>query len=382
MTKNIKTEIKSNRIIKEATKYKLWAVSAGRCSLCNQIVYLDSTFGINGNYGELAHIHAVGVSGPRHVSEMSTEELNCTDNLVLLCQEHHKMIDDSPDIFPGDFLKTTKSKHEDRIRQVTEISNLTSCRMVSYCTTIDNNEIPVHEKEMKRALIGEHLVPDQDKCINLASGFHCNDRTKSRYEAKSDDLVAAFHQKIESITTPKECIGIFALAPIPLLIKFGTLINDQYKTKVFQRHRTGAEWAWVVNEDFVDYQVYGIDNFAEDTNVVAINVSLSASINNERIESIIGSDIPIVTITIEDPKRDFVTNENISNRFVSSYRSMIEQIKYIYSPMKILLFPAMPASLAVRLGQDFMFKTDPVMTIYDEDNSRFIETITIGGNQQ
>lgn len=99
---NIKSEIKkSNRKILDATRYKLWAISGGRCQLCNKIVYTDSTFGKDGNFGELAHIHAVGQKGPRHWKDMSLEELNSTSNLMLMCQEHHKMIDDNPELFPA-----------------------------------------------------------------------------------------------------------------------------------------------------------------------------------------------------------------------------------------------------------------------------------------
>lgn len=192
----IKSEIKkSNRDVMDATRYKLWAVSAGRCQLCNRVVYTDSTFGKEGNFGELAHIHAVGGKGPRHCKDMSREELNSTNNLMLLCQEHHKMIDDNPTIFNGEYLREKKFEHESRVIKVTGVDNLTTCKMVSYCTQIDDNEIMYHEKEFKKALIKENLVPEQDKCIDLASSFHDTNRTKKMYEIKSNELIIAFRKK-------------------------------------------------------------------------------------------------------------------------------------------------------------------------------------------
>ena len=38
--------------------YKMWALSAGRCELCNKKLYQDSTLGFDGNFAENAHIHA------------------------------------------------------------------------------------------------------------------------------------------------------------------------------------------------------------------------------------------------------------------------------------------------------------------------------------
>lgn len=168
---------------------------------------------------------------------------------------------------------------------------------------------------------------------------------------------------------------------MPLLIKLGTLINDQYNTRVFQRHRMGEEWSWKDTNNQVEYLVKNLDGVSEYNDIVAVNISLSAKINNNRIVNVIGDKIPIVTFTLLDPDRNFVTREDIADLFVETYRKMIEEIKHISNPKKILLFPAMPASLAVRLGQDYMKKTDPNITIYDEDGDGFIETITIGGEE-
>lgn len=378
--KNIKSEInRSNRSVSDATRYKLWAISAGRCQLCNKIVYTDSTFGKDGNLGQLAHIHAVGKRGPRHWEEMETEELNNTSNLMLMCQEHHKMIDDNPELFPAEYLRKMKQEHESRIVKVTGIDSLKTCKMVSYCTRIEDNEIISNENDFKRALISENLVPGQDRFIDLASYLHNDDRTKEMYEIKAKELSIAFRSKIEDITESKESIAVFALAPMPLLIKLGTLINDQYNAKIFQRHRVGEKWSWKNNKKEMEYLVENIDGVNQPDDVVAINISLSTDINNTRIKAVIGENVPIVTLKLKNPDRNFVTSEHIADLFVHKYREMIEEIKHISNPKKILLFPAMPSALAVRLGQDFMKKTDPMMSIYDQDGDSFIETIIIGG---
>ena len=48
---------------------------------------------------------------------------------------------------------------------------------------------------------------------------------------------------------------------------------------------------------------------------------------------------------------------------------------------EVLVFPAMPNSLAIRTGMDYMPKCDPKLIIYDQINhsSSFIEAIVIGG---
>ena len=85
--------------IKEHIRMRLWAVSGGRCELCNRILYQDLVYGHDGNFGEMAHIHAVSEGGPRHKYGMTEAEKNNVENLMLLCAEHHHLIDTYPEDF-------------------------------------------------------------------------------------------------------------------------------------------------------------------------------------------------------------------------------------------------------------------------------------------
>ena len=67
--------------------------------------------------------------------------------------------------------------------------------------------------------------------------------------------------------------------------------------------------------------------------------------------------------------------------FVQAFRKCMEQIKKENPQIKkVLVFPAMPNSLAIRMGMDYMPKTDPIMEIYDqvEAGKKFVKTILIG----
>ena len=111
-------------------------VQAGRCEICNKLLYLDSRYGDDANFAENAHIHAVGKTGPRHVDDMTQDEINNIDNLMLLCAEHHHLIDTKPENYPSDFLIVQKKNHENRIRRLTEIQDSDSCKMVTFFSNI------------------------------------------------------------------------------------------------------------------------------------------------------------------------------------------------------------------------------------------------------
>lgn len=367
--------------IDEKVRMKLWAVSAGRCEMCNKLLYEDSTFGIQGNFGENAHIHAVSVNGPRHKYGMSSEDKNDISNLMLLCAEHHHMIDTHPEEFVDGLLMKYKINHESRIRNVTDIRDDQSCRMVAYFSDIDRQEEFYKEQLFKDAVIADNKLPMQQPVIPLHAQTNTRyEATKRSFELKSQELERNFKQWFDSIVKAEESIAVFSLAPQPLLIKLGTLINDQYNAVVFQCHREGHKWTWKDSEEHAEFFIK--KTHEGDLKEVALVVDLSAQVVDDRIISKLGKDIPIYHLTIANPNRNFVTNKNIQNDFIHVFRSSMEYIKNIRpQPTRVHLFPVMPNSLAIKLGMDFMPKTDLPLLIYEQANVNdgFFETITIGG---
>lgn len=93
MEKDESSEIKRTQI-HEAVKLRLWGMSAGRCEICNKLLYLDSRYGDDANFAENAHIHAVGKTGPRHVKYLED---------AMLEPDHHKWTE-----YVGDRVRKSK----------------------------------------------------------------------------------------------------------------------------------------------------------------------------------------------------------------------------------------------------------------------------------
>lgn len=67
--------------------------------------------------GEIAHIVAEKEDGPRGISPLTLSERNAYPNLLLLCSEHHKFIDDHPEDYPISRLQDMKREHEQWVRE-------------------------------------------------------------------------------------------------------------------------------------------------------------------------------------------------------------------------------------------------------------------------
>lgn len=62
--------------------------------------------------GEAAHIIAESPAGPRGDFPLSVDERNRYDNLVLLCNVHHQLIDDQPQTYTVERLRAIRDEHE------------------------------------------------------------------------------------------------------------------------------------------------------------------------------------------------------------------------------------------------------------------------------
>jgi hypothetical protein len=98
----------------------LWGRSAGRCSFpdCRRELVEGEVI-----IGEMAHIIAASVAGPRGNVEMVDDQRHTHANLLLVCERHHKVIDAQPMSFPAERLRQVKADHEHWVETSLRIPN-------------------------------------------------------------------------------------------------------------------------------------------------------------------------------------------------------------------------------------------------------------------
>jgi len=95
------------------THKMLWGRAANRCSICRLDLVMDASETDDESViGEACHMVAQKPDGPRGESPLTLEQRDKYSNLLLLCNVHHKLIDDQPGEYPIDKLKVIKGEHE------------------------------------------------------------------------------------------------------------------------------------------------------------------------------------------------------------------------------------------------------------------------------
>ena len=77
----------------------LFVRAGGRCEFdgCNKDLLKHHVTLKEGNFAEMAHIVAFKPEGPRGKGGRRPAQINDVRNLMLLCPQCHKLIDDHPD---------------------------------------------------------------------------------------------------------------------------------------------------------------------------------------------------------------------------------------------------------------------------------------------
>lgn len=100
--------------ITDRARKLLWARAHNACAMCRKPLTEDAPgAGSPGLIlGEEAHIIAKSEAGPRG-RDGDRSDIDGYDNLILLCADDHTRIDSFPDLYPVDFLRNAKKKHEE-----------------------------------------------------------------------------------------------------------------------------------------------------------------------------------------------------------------------------------------------------------------------------
>ena len=373
----------SRTSIPEKVKCFLWGKAAGRCEYrgCNKKLFEDPIKKRPHNIGYHAHIIASSENGPRGHKELSDALGKDISNIMLLCDSCHRRIDQTEKIAHGiNILKEMKLEHEQRIELLGEIQEDSASHILLYGANIGNHHSPLNYDNAAFALSKNKYYPAEDKAIELSLKNSCfKDHDLSFWNIEVKHLRSIFDKKVKPYLEDGsiKILSVFALAPQPLLIELGRLLGDIYTIQTYQLSREPKGWAWQNKSVENSYKIIRPPTASK---IVALNMSLSATITNERIKKILGNNVSIWTITHDNPNNDFIKTENQVENFRKEMRKLFDEIKKCHGQgIPVHVFPAIPVSLAVDMGRVWMPKADSPLIIYDQNNQAksFIKVHTI-----
>lgn len=373
------------RYIKREAERELWARAAGHCEFdgCNRILFKSPITQESVNIAEKAHIYSFSKGGPRGRGPLAknTKQLNEIANLLLVCHDCHTKIDQDKkgERYSAELLLKWKDEHEKRIAIVTGIDPTKKSYVVLYGANIGAQTSKLQPHAAANALFPD-WYPAEERPIELSMTWEGKDGDPSYWSTEERNLRHAFERRMLPVIDDPNCshLSLFALAPIPLMVLFGSLLTDKVAAQTYQLQREPRQtWTWPSSSEDIDFKV---NRPASTESNPVLLLSLSDRIAAKRITDVIDGNPSIWELTIDAPHNDFLKSPMQLSRFREVMRKLIVEIGVAHGKSApISIFPAIPVACAVDLGRIRMPKADSSWIIYDQNNERgqFVRALEI-----
>lgn len=372
------------RQVPDKTRLRLFVRAGGRCEFdgCNRYLLEHHLTRDDGNFAQMAHICAFSPQGPRGADEpIGPESVHDVSNLMLLCPECHKLIDDHPDRYTVDVLRTYKKAHEDRVFTLTDTQPDRHTVALAFTARIGGRAVSVTVPEMQAAVAPRYLGPRDVVSIDLGDILDVPDEHYWRTAAESiRRMVSAVYEQRFS-HGPARHVSVFALGPIPLLVYLGSCLSDKVPMTLYQRHRDTEDWRWKEDEGGAAFEFHELRR-GRDSRSVALLLSVSGRIRASDLPGEIDdrSSVYEVALAKADPSPDCLQTEESLREFRGVFRTAMRRLVADHRGLdRLHLFPAVPAPVAVAIGRDLLPKRDPAVLVYDYDRRAggFVPTLEV-----
>jgi hypothetical protein len=167
--------------VNERTRFILGVISGNQCAFpgCDATIIANDESLHHVILGEVAHIRAQSPGGPRFDKNYPKDKVDAFENLIYLCERHHKIVDNEFEKYPVEWLEYHKKLHEDKVSKrddnnleyTGQIDECDYVKDILYSTMMNISRIPVNVY-MAVLLIPEREVKAKIQ-LPLQSDFVC-----------------------------------------------------------------------------------------------------------------------------------------------------------------------------------------------------------------
>lgn len=367
-----------SREIKPATERMLWGVSAGICEFsgCTNKLFSHHVTKENVNLSEKAHIYAFSAGGKRPSLLRFTPKINDIDNLMLVCERCHKLIDSEDTEYSAEQLMAMKKEHEDRIALLSSIKPDLQSEIVIYNANIANSSLKISDYAAKSAVVPKHY-PARANPINFSPDLKIYDNETNYWQIMEQHLEREWVQ-YEPILRDKH-ISLFAIAPQPLLFKLGMLMNRNYNVEVRQSQGAIDNWSWRCDRQTANIGVDILPEISPEDDVV-VTFELTAKLSEEELRAEFGRGT-IYRITTPSCDSEIIKGWRDLRAVIDEYRKVLNTIRETKRQnITIKLVPIAPVSVSIEAGRKTM-KGDPTIVIFDRNyiTKKWTKTLVLNG---
>lgn len=388
--------------VKPRTAQKVFMASAWRCQFDGCGEDLSSHFATDdhANYSYLAHIVASSVDGPRGDAVQSPLLADDAENIMLLCDKCHRLIDRvAPAFYTTEKLRAMRARSVADVRRLLDGLQYPPAEPIMLIGNVTGQPHYYMKRNVEDAMLNAGLRPCRDTpeyfCFNgyALHNPHLASYWGSLFETLSTDvprLKALLNGSARGHARPH--LAVFPVHGTSVLMLGGRLIGDTAGVSVFQFHRDkvagnqGGQWAWPSDAAEPSSNKYRFDvlkDFSGESEACLL-ASLTFDISHDRLTMQCFESgelkLPTIKLTADRFGSNVIGHPRDLELFGAKLDEAIRILLDQWKVQRIHLFVGAPAAACFRVGQKMQARNQATYVCHETDRgigSVFKQTIEI-----
>ncbi|HLO64077.1 MAG TPA: SAVED domain-containing protein, partial [Azonexus sp.] len=386
--------------ISDNTSRLVWHEAGGRCMYrgCSEDLGRTTLTTKAARIGYLAHIVASDPDGPRGDPVASHGLSNDPENIMLMCDAHHRLIDRiDEDGHSAEFLREMRRERSRMVRNALDGLAYPRAQAVALFGNIANIPTVASERSMREAMHGRRLAPLPDIAHVLRRTQRDDRLTPDFWDQALHEHEPDFRELVRRVGGQPtgnggmnhDTLAVFPFHTVPLLVLSGRIAGEACPIEVFQYHRHRNTWQWNPSATPQPPLAFQVTNHPPTpADEVLLSLELSAFIDERAIPQAIAGrvrngEMPWVRITARQPDDACIDHPDDLEQFTGVARNTLRLIQDGIRPSRVHLLGVSPVSTLFRFGQLLQAGHHPAYLVYDRpDRSQpFKPALSIEGQQ-
>lgn len=395
----------SAKVAREVERLAGWRCQFDGCGADLSIHYVNGT---SGNYSYLAHIVAASWDGPRGDKVWSKILANEVNNIMLLCDKCHRLIDRvNPDAYPREILEDMRQRHVAEVKRLLDTLAYPNAQILVVGGNITGQNVRFDVKAAEEAMWERKLrATPTSHTFSQNAGFLWNTATPNYWETLFESLkteIPALRGLLNGSSrggAAPASLAVFPLHNTSVQFLSGRLLGESGTAHIFQFHRNevagkrGGQWRWPDEPAPAadKFKVNELRGFREGDVEACLLVYLTCKIPSAELPSRLfdGNDfvLPTLEVTIDAPSHAAISHPMDLELAGKAFDAALQKIQDAWRVQRIHLVTIAPSSACVRLGQKFQARHHRPVVLYERSPTNvpttfgpFVSTIEIGATE-
>lgn len=391
--------------VDRATEFEVASLAAWRCQMegCGEPLRDHFSAGRRANYGYLAHIVASSPSGPRGDPATSAALATVAENIMLLCDKCHRLIDRvAPDSYCADRLRAMREQNIVEVNRLLGTLRFPAARAIVIGGNIEGQNVGFNLRAVEQAMWGRKLrLADHTPLRFMSNSSNASVSTQAHYW---QTLFHSLGMEIPALrnqlggnadgTAAAAQIAVFPTHVMSVLVLAGRLIGNSTTVHLFQPNRNaapdalGERWAWPSSErKSVDPQRFRVEaDPPSGAKEAVLLVYLTAVLPDCELPV---EGLPTVRIVADEPSHMAIGGQPDLDLLAVKIDEALRLLQDTWRVDRIHCVLIAPASACVLFGQKLQARHHTPVRLYERERASagsqqkaaFVPTIDIFPDQ-